>query len=236
MSSRTLTSLYINNNISDESLKPLAEVFRKNSTITLFSLTESSIGCKGASRFANALKENNSLKYLWLDNNEIGDDGTNELAEMLTINSSLILLGLSNNNVSVDGALQLSEALQVNSSLRYLDWENNPISDLMVIDFVDYGIQRRIAEVLSSLARNSHNYTLRARTLKDRCWIKAWETWRVSWWLGNQKNVQDPCDFIPPRIVNSCIARTQWVEAIPTRYCRVITRKRQRLSDTCGYV
>ena len=99
------------NHIGDFGAKAIAELLKRNKTITEFNLLKNLIGDVGAIALADTLKINKTLHILNLSQNKISDEGAIALANALKSNHTLHTLDLSANqaigNASIYAFLQL---------------------------------------------------------------------------------------------------------------------------------
>ena len=108
----------IDNNITDEGLKHLAEALTNNNCkLNNLELSNNNITDEGVKLLVEALTKNNcKLNSLDLAGNNITDEGVKLLAEALTKNNcKLNSLDLAGNNITDEGVKHLAEALTNNN-------------------------------------------------------------------------------------------------------------------------
>jgi len=83
-------------NLNDNDSSAIAELIRRNKSITLLNLSVNQISDSGVKLIAEALKVNTTLKYLSLSYNFIGKEGLVSLSESLRVNRTLDFVDVSN--------------------------------------------------------------------------------------------------------------------------------------------
>ena len=132
-------------NISDVSVQFIADILKTHPGLTTLGLYKNNISDAGLQSIIEALKTNTSLQSLDVAGNRISSVGATELAEVLKTNHLLTKIDLSSNKIGNNGVHALAEALKVNTSLTELNLLKNPIS----------------ADALEELAKAlENNYTL----------------------------------------------------------------------------
>jgi Ran GTPase-activating protein (RanGAP) involved in mRNA processing and transport len=173
----SLTTLHLDNEISDAGTIELADALKTNRSLTKLGLSDNRIGADGAKALADALKTNRSLTKLDLSDNRIGVDGAKALADALKTNHSLIELVLERNRIGdagvIDaGAVELVRALKDNHGLRRLSLDTTNVGDaltkelattlkdnqtLTTLELNDNEICNAGAKALAALLRENHS-------------------------------------------------------------------------------
>ena len=128
-----------------------ATAIAKNTTIKEVNLIENNISEEGIKHLADALKENtvSKLDELRLGGNNIGDQGAEYIADMLIVNKTLQYIGLNDNNIGDKGAESIATSLAVNAGMRVI-WlnSNNKITDASAEKLADALGSNHIVEYL----------------------------------------------------------------------------------------
>ena len=115
--------------ITDAGVVLIAEVLKRNISLSILDLHSNPIGSVGGTAIATALKENAFLTILDCRYNQLGDAGTIAIAEALIQNTVLQELDLWSNNIGLPGAQAMASALRVNNVLRIIDFYGNQMGD-----------------------------------------------------------------------------------------------------------
>ena len=100
----------------------IAEVIKRNSTITHLNLSSNLLGLGDWTALAEAIKHNLTIRQLDLSGSCIGfGDCTIVLADAIKHNSTITHLNLSCNRLRLEGCTALAEAIKHNSTIRQLD-------------------------------------------------------------------------------------------------------------------
>ena len=130
----TLTVLTMSgNSVGDERALAMAETLRQNTTLTVLDIREMSVSDEGSLAMAELLKENSTLTVLNMSGIAIGDEGALAMVEALKQNTTLMILNMSGISVDDEGALAMAEALKQNTALTELNLSDNPISNVGVM-------------------------------------------------------------------------------------------------------
>ena len=126
----TLTKLTVKyERTEDDSIKAIALVLKRNTTLTKFSLIHDFYGIvdgSGSARvLAEALKENTTLTKLELNSYYIDRDGAQAFAKTLKENVTLTELALVCNGIVADGTKAITGALKENNTLLKLRLSSN---------------------------------------------------------------------------------------------------------------
>jgi Ran GTPase-activating protein (RanGAP) involved in mRNA processing and transport len=130
---KTLGVLWLpNNHVSDKGVYSLTRILSLDtSIIRSLSLANNGITNEGAQYIAEILKKNTSLTLLRLDNNDIGDKGMEALSNTLAQDNNILQeLSISNNKLISDSSVDsLVHLLENNGSLRNLEMTGSSISE-----------------------------------------------------------------------------------------------------------
>ena len=120
-----------NPGITPDGIAVIALALKTNTTLTSFSLTNTSkFSNSSVEALVRGLEKNRHLRVLDLSGNAIDDSGAEQLAEMLKVNQILRDVDLSNNRIRNQGVQHLASALrQTNRTLEKLSLNFNPIAD-----------------------------------------------------------------------------------------------------------
>lgn len=129
----TLETLHMHSVNLKQLVPNIVQVITKNSSLTDFDISNSSIYETGY--IFDAVRTNTSLKILAVDNNRIGTN-FDILTTMLSENSSLVRLSMKNFGLSCEMLTKISQGLGLNESLTSLNVSNNNISKSSVNSFV----------------------------------------------------------------------------------------------------
>ena len=100
----------------------LAEVIKRNSTITHLNLSSNLLGLGDWTALAEAIKHNSTIRQLDLSENRFGVDDSNiVLADAIKHNSTMTHLNLSCNFLGLGDCTALAEAIKHNLTIRQLD-------------------------------------------------------------------------------------------------------------------
>ena len=100
----------------------LAEVIKRNSTITHLNLSSNLLGLGDWTALAEAIKHNSTIRQLDLSENRFGVDDSNiVLADAIKHNSTMTHLNLSCNFFGLGDCTALAEAIKHNLTIRQLD-------------------------------------------------------------------------------------------------------------------
>ena len=107
----------------------LAEVIKRNSTITHLNLSSNFLGLGDWTALAEAIKHNSTIRQLDLSENRFGVDDSNiVLADAIKHNSTMTHLNLSCNFFGLGDCTALAEAIKHNLTIRQLDLSGSCIS------------------------------------------------------------------------------------------------------------
>jgi len=122
-----ITLLNLNGNkIGPEGAKALTEHFlAPDRALPQLNLARNQLGDQGAIAIANLLRKNTTVTRVNLAGNNIADQGVKAITDALGDNGLVTDLDLSNNNIGIDGALALERLLQKNSTLINVNLSNN---------------------------------------------------------------------------------------------------------------
>jgi Ran GTPase-activating protein (RanGAP) involved in mRNA processing and transport len=124
---------FANCGISEVGTRVLAQVLKRNSSLTTLHLDENEIGSVGVAYLSDALKENKKLDTLYLNGCSIDNDGALTLAEALKRNTTLKKLSLKQNSIADEGANAILRTLkECNTTLALLDLAGNNISPVVL--------------------------------------------------------------------------------------------------------
>ena len=106
----------------------LAEVIKRNSTITHLNLSCNFFGLCDCTALAEAIKHNSTIRQLDLSQNRFGVGDCNiVLADAIKHNSTITHLNLSSNSFGLVECTALAEAIKHNSTIRQLDLSGTSI-------------------------------------------------------------------------------------------------------------
>ena len=174
---KTLTSITLNNSISNEIgivlADALANALIQNKTLTTLNINSHNIGNKGAIALADALKKNKTLTELSIIFDNINNEGAIAIGNALKENETLTTLNISSNNIGIDGAIALMQnktikkLVLVKNNITY-DETGKVLQDLLIknitlteliINFNNFGIDGAKA-IGNVLKQNSKLTTL----------------------------------------------------------------------------
>ena len=121
---------YAQKSISDIDTRIMANILRKNNTVTKLNLSQNRITANGAKSISKCINCNSALKEIDVSKNKISNFGLIKMAAAMKRNKTLQSLNVSFNNISDDGAIAISECLKnSNNILQALNLSHNKISD-----------------------------------------------------------------------------------------------------------
>jgi len=125
--SSVITELNISSN--DISIKPIAEILVRNSSLLKLDISNTCINDNEAEIICGALKVNKTLQELNISRGHISPAGGHFIAEGLCENTSLQKLDISTNKILDDGAIAICNCLKTNSNLQELNLSFNKITN-----------------------------------------------------------------------------------------------------------
>lgn len=170
----TVTHLVLCNTVlTPGSIARLAEILKKNKSITSLDLSGNNIGAEGAEKIGELLAENSKIVHLKLAGvkmkDDMGIDCTCDIARGLEQNTTVEDLSLQGSNIPYEGAIALAKMLQANKAMKFLDLSNNNIEDVGVFYLVsDLAGNKHLASLdISNVGMTDEGAEAVAEWLKD---------------------------------------------------------------------
>ena len=122
-----------NNNFKTIGIIKIAEALQNVSTLTVFDISNNSIGEEAADKIATVLCHNTELQALCLGDNRFKTLGMIKIAKALHNISSLTLFEIGNNNVGEEAADDIATVLSHNVQLRAVYLHDNSFKTVSMI-------------------------------------------------------------------------------------------------------
>ena len=129
LSSTSLKTLYISNDLPPEAVELIISGLHHNTTLKELDMWGSHFSLQNTISLASVLRTNHTLVYLNLGHCNIDSDGACQLASALCTNNTLQKLYLQDNPIGVKGATAFAEMLLKNKSLKVLDLLDDSIGE-----------------------------------------------------------------------------------------------------------
>ncbi|KAJ3597861.1 hypothetical protein NHX12_001377 [Muraenolepis orangiensis] len=117
------------NLITDAGAEFVAEIVEQCPRLQILKLGKNKITSVGGKRLANAIKKSTSIYDVGMWGNSVGDEGAKVFAEALRNHPSLYSLSLSANGITSEGGRSLAEALLENTVIRIFWLVENKLTD-----------------------------------------------------------------------------------------------------------
>jgi len=157
---KTISSLALtNNNIGPDKLAMLVSALEENNTLTHLNFALNPLGNEGISVLCQSLAKNDAFKSLDVENTKMGYEGVKVLCNLIK-QKSFIHLSIANNDISLEGVEILADALRHNHTLTTLDLGG---INIRRVDGVFIRDSRILGPLISAVKNNKNLKTLSIR-------------------------------------------------------------------------